>query len=161
MSNYNDNWKAFVDETKEMSDEQLQEYISDIRSAVSGLFNQSGQGTQYSGLKGYRPQTDPKGPKEEPKEEPKEDSVDVSKLTNAGSLNDYKKEYNKLVVDSEEDIMVIDESAIELVLRLLRGGEDDTTIVNGLQGPFLGPFSAFGDPKTLKRFVELVRKERL
>ena len=50
MSNYNDNWKAFVNETKEMSGEQLQEYISDIRSAVSGLSSQSGQGTQYSGL---------------------------------------------------------------------------------------------------------------
>jgi len=50
MSNYNDNWKAFVNETKEMSDEQLQEYIGDIRSAVSGLSSQSGQGTQYSGL---------------------------------------------------------------------------------------------------------------
>tara|TARA_R100001163_G_scaffold65776_2_gene64735 strand:- start:2153 stop:2716 length:564 start_codon:yes stop_codon:yes gene_type:complete len=50
MSNYNDNWKAFVNETKEMSGEQLQEYISDIRSAATALSSQSGQGTQYSGL---------------------------------------------------------------------------------------------------------------
>lgn len=51
MSNYNDNWKAFVNETKEMSDEQLQEYVGDIARAVSGLSSQSGQGDQYSGLK--------------------------------------------------------------------------------------------------------------
>ena len=50
MSNYNDNWKAFVNETKEMSGEQLQEYIGDIRSAAAALSSQSGQGTQYSGL---------------------------------------------------------------------------------------------------------------
>lgn len=52
MSSYNDNWKAFVNETKEMSDEQLQEYIGDIARAVSGLFNQSGEGDKYSGLSG-------------------------------------------------------------------------------------------------------------
>ena len=161
MSNYNDNWKAFVNETKEMSDEQLQEYISDIRSAVGGLFNQSGQGDQYSGLKGLRPQTDPKGPKEEPKEEPKEDSVDVSKLLNAESLDVYVREYNKLADDSEEDIMGITTGAIDFVVRFLNAGDDDATIVNGLQTDFVGPFSAFGNEKTLKRFVELVRKERL
>ena len=52
MSKYNDNWKAFVDETKEMSDEQLQEYVGDIMRAIGGLSSQSGQGDQYSGLSG-------------------------------------------------------------------------------------------------------------
>ena len=52
MSNYNDNWKAFVDETKEMSDEQLQEYVGDIARAISGLFGQSGEGGKKSHLSG-------------------------------------------------------------------------------------------------------------
>ncbi len=52
MSNYNDNWKAFVDETKEMSDEQLQEYVGDILNFARGLSSQSGQGGKKSHLSG-------------------------------------------------------------------------------------------------------------
>lgn len=52
MSSYSDNWKAFVDETKEMSDEQLQEYVGDIMRAIGGLSSQSGQGGKKSHLSG-------------------------------------------------------------------------------------------------------------
>ena len=262
MSNYNDNWKAFVNETKEMSDEQLQEYISDIRSAVGGLFNQSGQGDQYSGLKGLRPEPKPqtgsdsedsivyginskdnseslyslldalveKGLLSEEQrdklvelmlqqtakdeivleaigdpqrdnrtfssdtvtklnalinsfnlqdnaksqlekvlnrwaklntvkfgsptaataspEEPKKDSVDVSKLLNAESLGDYRREYNRLVGANK-----INDKVIKAVSIKLQKEEPVEKIVGLLQRAGLDDF---GDPKTLKRFIQLV-----
>ena len=270
MSNYNDNWKAFVNETKEMSDEQLQEYISDIRSAVGGLFNQSGQGDQYSGLKGLRPEPKPqtgsdsedsivyginsednseslyslldalveKGLLSEEQrdklvelmlqqtakdeivleaigdpqrdnrtfssdtvtklnalinsfnlqdnaksqlekvlnrwaklntvkfgsptaataspEEPKKDSVDVSKLLNAESLDAYVEEYNRLVdADARKGkIRKIDDKVIQYV-RDTDGEFEEDDLVKFLR--VRGRLSSFDNPETLKKFIQLAR----
>ena len=210
MSNYNDNWKAFVNETKEMSDEQLQEYISDIRSAVGGLFNQSGQGDQHSGLKGLRPEPKPqdgsdsedsivyginsednseslyslldalveKGLLSEEQrdklvelitvkfgsptaataspEEPKKDSVDVSKLLNAESLDAYVEEYNRLVdADARKGkIRKIDDKVIQYV-RDTDGEFEEDDLVKFLR--VRGRLSSFDNPETLKKFIQLAR----
>jgi hypothetical protein len=143
MSNYNDNWKAFVNETKEMGDEQLQEYVGDIARAVSGLFNQSGEGDKYSGLSTVRPKAAP---------------VDVSKLLNATSLKDYAAEYNRLVdADERENIREINPTAVNMVLAFISAGDTPAEIVQALRtSTKIGPFSAFGNEKTLENFVDLV-----
>ena len=146
MSNYNDNWKAFVNETKEMSGEQLQEYVGDIARAVSGLFNQSGEGDKYSGLSAVRSKADP---------------VDVSKLLNATSLKDYAAEYNRLVdADERENIRKINTDTVNMVLAFISELDDPAEIVQALRtSPEIGPFSAFGNEETLEKFVDLVAQE--
>ena len=107
-----------------MSDEQLQEYISDIRSAVGGLFNQSGQGDQYSGLKGLRP---------EPKPQTGSDSED-SIVYGINSTDNSESLYSLLGALVKNELLS-DEQRKQLVQLMLQQTAKDEIVLEAIGDP--------------------------
>jgi len=160
MSNYNDNWKAFVDETKEMSDEQLQEYVGDILNFARGLSSQSGEGGKKSHLSGLGSAANVAASDKRKKDAAAKKAAQlraiVSKLLNATSLKDYVREYNKLVDADARNIRKIDSKVIKLI-RDIHGYFEVDKLVKVLQS---NSFSTFGNPKTLEKFIQLATLNR-